>query len=170
MESIENIPSYTIRQVTESEWEKLRDIRTRLIEESPQAFGDNIEQTRRVPPTTWEGLARNNLIFVIENDQRFIATAGLRQNTDGVWLVTGVWTDPEYRGRGLGRKLLKHVIEVARTKGIGRLQLGVNQTQISAIKLYESLGFEKIFTLENEIYGDGKRYNQDNYQLDLAKI
>ena len=110
------------------------------------------------------------MIFVIENDQRFIATAGLRQNTDGVWLVTGVWTDPEYRGRGLGRKLLKHVIEVARTKGIGCLQLDVNQIQISAIKLYESLGFEKIFTLENEIYGDGKRYNQDNYQLDLAKI
>jgi putative acetyltransferase len=51
---------------------------------------------------------------------------------------------PAWQGRGLGRKLLKHVIRQAGRLGAKRLYLETNSGLVPAIRLYESLGFRHL--------------------------
>ena len=47
----------------------------------------------------------------------------------------------EYQGRGIGRKLLHHAIDRARTRGISAIVLGSNTRLKEALHLYETSGF-----------------------------
>jgi GNAT superfamily N-acetyltransferase len=49
--------------------------------------------------------------------------------------------DPEFRGRGLGRKMLGLALDFARGKGYRGLYLWTTAEQAGAVRLYESLGF-----------------------------
>ena len=48
---------------------------------------------------------------------------------------------PEFQGRSLGRVMLTQGLEVLRRKGVSRAMLFVDQSNASAVALYESLGF-----------------------------
>ncbi|HEX7676474.1 MAG TPA: GNAT family N-acetyltransferase, partial [Thermoanaerobaculia bacterium] len=48
---------------------------------------------------------------------------------------------PEAQGRGIGRRLCNHVIQFARGVGATEVELTSNTALVSAIRLYESLGF-----------------------------
>lgn len=64
-----------------------------------------------------------------------------------------IWTDalecylaelyvtPAVRGRGLGRELMHAAIELARSRGADRMDLGTGEQDVAARALYESLGF-----------------------------
>ena len=47
---------------------------------------------------------------------------------------------PAFRGRGVGRRLLKHLAHVAVSRGYGRLEWAVLDWNVDAIRFYESLG------------------------------
>jgi GNAT superfamily N-acetyltransferase len=47
---------------------------------------------------------------------------------------------PGFRGRGIGRRLLEHLAQVAVSKGYGRLEWAVLDWNVDAIGFYESLG------------------------------
>ncbi|MGN1092936.1 MAG: GNAT family N-acetyltransferase, partial [Monoglobaceae bacterium] len=73
---------------------------------------------------------------------------------------------PDYRREGIARKMLDTVINICKEKKIERLCLEVKESNISAIKLYESFGFKTD--------GVRKRYYQNKYDaylmsLDLTK-
>jgi len=51
---------------------------------------------------------------------------------------------PERRGSGLGARLLDHVMEVARVRGVEKLFLEVRASNVAAIGLYERVGFEEV--------------------------
>lgn len=46
-----------------------------------------------------------------------------------------------FRGRGLGERLLRHVVEYARRNGAREMHLEVRETNAAAIALYEKHGF-----------------------------
>jgi ribosomal protein S18 acetylase RimI-like enzyme len=48
---------------------------------------------------------------------------------------------PDHRSQGLGRALLERVLEFARQRGAGRIDLGTAVDDRAARALYESLGF-----------------------------
>lgn len=48
---------------------------------------------------------------------------------------------PAERGRGLGRALLEAAIDLARSRGADRMDLGTSETDTAARALYESAGF-----------------------------
>lgn len=58
------------------------------------------------------------------------------------WGVFGMSVDADYRGSGLGRRLLERAIAEAKSwPGFCRLELGVTPWNERAIELYRSLGF-----------------------------
>lgn len=47
---------------------------------------------------------------------------------------------PAFRGRGIGRRLLEHLAQIAVSRGYGRLEWAVLDWNVDAIRFYESLG------------------------------
>jgi ribosomal protein S18 acetylase RimI-like enzyme len=58
----------------------------------------------------------------------------------GVWEIVYLGLTPQARGRGLGREILEHALEMARCH-VSRLELAVDCRNIPAARLYQSAGF-----------------------------
>jgi ribosomal protein S18 acetylase RimI-like enzyme len=54
-----------------------------------------------------------------------------------------MYVDPKYRGLGMIHKIIERLTEWTTSKGITELRLEVYQTNESAIKAYEKVGFSK---------------------------
>lgn len=55
----------------------------------------------------------------------------------------GMGLIPEYRGQGLGSKLLAQVLDHAKTFGFEKVELHVYSSNTTAVKLYKKFGFEQ---------------------------
>lgn len=66
----------------------------------------------------------------------------------GVWIVideahiTNVAILPEYRGKQLGEALMRHVMDIARSRGALKMTLEVRVSNVAAKSLYRKLGFQ----------------------------
>ena len=67
----------------------------------------------------------------------------------GMWLIldeahiTNIAVHPDYRGRGIGKKLMQGLIDLMKEEGIGQMSLEVRKSNAVAIHLYESFGFQE---------------------------
>ena len=52
-----------------------------------------------------------------------------------------LYVTPARRGQGLGRALMEAALREARTRGAGTMDIGVDEPDLAARHLYESLGF-----------------------------
>ena len=82
------------------------------------------------------------------NSRFFLMFAdGLLAGYGGFWLVmdeihiTRVTITPALRGRGLAVRLMDHLFETARACGARTAWLEVRESNLRAIRLYETLGF-----------------------------
>jgi ribosomal protein S18 acetylase RimI-like enzyme len=75
---------------------------------------------------------------------------------------------PQYRGQGLGRKLMEATIAAAFAFGMTRIELIVRRDNANAITLYESLGFEIEGLHRNAIFIDGRYEHQ--YSMALMNL
>ncbi|MFT3734043.1 MAG: GNAT family N-acetyltransferase [Rhodocyclaceae bacterium] len=99
------------------------------------------EETRRFV----EGnLENGNPQFVVLHEERVVGFCDVvRMRMDALRHggVIGIGLLPEWRGRGIGRKLMTHTINAAWAAGFTRIELDVLQNNQRGMRLYESLGF-----------------------------
>ncbi|RFC48202.1 MAG: hypothetical protein DUW69_001240 [Verrucomicrobia bacterium] len=69
------------------------------------------------------------------NYSTFLARPGL--------YLEDLFVSPEFRGRGIGKALLRHLAGLAHQRGCGRLEWSVLDWNQPAIDFYESLGAER---------------------------
>jgi putative acetyltransferase len=62
----------------------------------------------------------------------------------GVYEVAKMAVSEDYRGHGVGRRLLEYTITYAKTLGAHTLELASNRKLANAVHLYESLGFRHL--------------------------
>jgi ribosomal protein S18 acetylase RimI-like enzyme len=66
--------------------------------------------------------------------------------------IEDVVVDEQYRGQGIGRKLMEKLLEEGKKKGLTEILLFTEDHRIPAIKLYSDLGFQlkesRIYTLK----------------------
>lgn len=60
-----------------------------------------------------------------------------------VMIVDSVIVNEPYRGQGYGQKLMKAVVDLAKTQDIDSIELQVNKSNEVAIRLYEKNRFQK---------------------------
>ena len=96
---------------------------------------------------------------VIPNRTRVIYSHG---GTLGIGLL------PDFRGRGIGRRLMQQTIDAAFAFGLTRIELTVREGNINAIALYKSLGFETEGLHRNAVCIEGQYENL--YSVALLRV
>ncbi len=108
------------------------------------------------------GPPQGGLLLIKTPDDRFIGCAGVRKLEGPIGELKRMYINKEGRGQGLGGRLLKKSIELARTLSYQKLRLDTLPSMKSAIGLYEKEGFYLIEAYRfNPI--DGTKF----YQKDL---
>jgi len=88
------------------------------------------------PPDGW--------LLLVRSGNGPVACAGVRRIGDRVCELKRMYVRPDYRGRGLGRRLAGLLIAEARRIGYATMRLDTIGTMVEAIALYRSLGFREI--------------------------
>jgi ribosomal protein S18 acetylase RimI-like enzyme len=73
--------------------------------------------------------------------------------------VLGIGILPEWRERGVGRRLMERSLEAARTFPLARVELAVRADNARAITLYGKLGFEAEGRRQRAMLVDGVYYD-----------
>ncbi|WP_406245985.1 GNAT family N-acetyltransferase [Microbacterium sp. M] len=136
------------------------------VESSTPALADFIaahhaDMVGTAPPESQHALPLEGLLvpgvrlFAAVEDGAPVATGALAAVDDGHEELKSMRTDPQLRGRGIGRTMLSFLIEDARSRGIRRLSLetGADDFFAPARMMYTRAGF-----VECEAFG---RYAPD---------
>ncbi len=98
--------------------------------------------------------------YVAELDKKIIGYIGSWFLGDLIHITT-IAVDPEYRRKGVGKKLMDFIIDIGKNEKVKKVVLEVRVSNLIAQKLYEKLGFiiEKI---KKEYYPDNR---EDAYYM-----
>ena len=138
-----------VRKAVPAEWERVRKLRLRSLEDAPEAFGSTLEEERAFGRSQWvawiEGWeGETNVLFVAEaeDDGTWVGMAvGSRTEEEPEAHLYAMWVDPGRRTRGVGGRLVQEVLGWAESWGARSVVLGVTETNEGAGRFYERLGF-----------------------------
>lgn len=80
--------------------------------------------------------------FILLDDNRLLGTVAIKKISKKNAELKRMYLLKEYRGQGLGSKLLDEAIEFCRGKAFKKVNLDTNIKQIGAQKLYQKKGFQ----------------------------
>lgn len=141
---------YFIKELAESDWLQYKAIRLRSLQDSPDSFGSTYEresafQTEqwisrlKVPPS-----ARDAVMLVAVVGGKYVGLVSCVTKCSAAHSATlyQMWVAPEYRKDGIGRALLEEACRWSIGQNVSHLSLSVSTTNVAAISLYSSIGFE----------------------------
>ncbi len=122
----------------------------------PDIFKDDLEFSQKFFEELINDENKLTLLMEEENKVMAIAYITIRENKVDVdkkiGYIEAVCVDEKYRGRGLGSEIVGQIETLAKSKGVGRLDLMVWGFNERAIEFYQCLGFDvQRFMLEKEI-------------------
>jgi GNAT superfamily N-acetyltransferase len=134
--------TYHIRSGTPDDWQVYRDIRLRMLQETPDAYASNYSVEVNFPESRWRERAGNPMLFLAK-DQRtaVVGTATGLEVSAGTVEVVAMYVAPEVRGQGCAGQLLDAVAAAARERGAHRLVLRVTAGNRAAHRSYTRYGF-----------------------------
>ncbi len=89
---------------------------------------------------------------LMKSDETTIGCGGLQRIDDTTSEIKRMWVDPNWRGLGLGRRLLTELESIAIGRRRSRVVLDTNETLLEAVAMYERAGYDPI-----------ARYNDNPY-------
>ncbi|MBI3486243.1 GNAT family N-acetyltransferase [Candidatus Daviesbacteria bacterium] len=142
-----------IVQLTPSDWQKYKELRLRALKENPEAFGQTLEDALSMSDEKWkQRLAKaaegiNYWIFFAKLDNELVGMVSARETNppdlNPTVKIQGVFVASEARNKGIGRKLISHLLtEIRKNPKWQKARLNVFSSQTQALSFYQSLGFE----------------------------
>jgi DNA-binding MarR family transcriptional regulator len=84
-------------------------------------------------------------VFVVAiSDGEPVACGGVKTIGPGVGELKRMWVHPDWRGAGLGSRLLRHLEDRSRAHGHGTLRLDTNAALAEAISMYDRAGYRRV--------------------------
>jgi len=120
-----------------------------------------IEQVSHPSPWPMKGLQeslQNHVAYVLEQDGAVIGFAFVQRILDEAHLLD-IAIAPSHRGKGLGRELLRQLMDEVLVSGVTIWFLEVRVSNVTAISLYQSLGYNELSLRRN--YYDGPEGKED---------
>lgn len=150
-----------VQEITANEWQRLRAIRLKSLEESPHAFGGTFDAESALDEESWRSKFEK-LDFLIASvdgvDGAVLSVEVLDGDFGATCWIGGCWSDPEFRGKGLMRAMFTYIDE--HDKDWKVQGLGVWTDNYNAIAAYEKLGFVKMGEDTESTRQPGKFYQR----------
>jgi ribosomal protein S18 acetylase RimI-like enzyme len=131
--------------------EMLQDAMLEAVRTSPDSFITTVEEVKTRPLDSWiEDIRSSTWAVAQRNGQVVGIVAGKRPDPasdiedDAVTrYIESVWIDPDFRGQGLGARLIKYLlgVEYQKNQRVRHFRLWVFPTNSTAVSLYERMGF-----------------------------
>ena len=148
-----------IRRLLAADAEGYRSIRLAALADAPEAFGSDVATESASPVDAFANTLRSGYVAGAFAGERLVAIAGFRalerektRHRGDIW---GVYVAPDARGTGIGRRLLEHVLDYARTQVL-QVHLAVTASNAAAVALYEHLGFIRYGTEPRALKVNGR--------------
>ena len=87
---------------------------------------------------------RKGAFFVLLKGETVIGTVALHHEAEAICELCRMYLAPQYRGQGLGHKLLEHAVREARERGFKEMCLKTASVLVEAISLYKRAGFSTV--------------------------
>lgn len=124
-----------IRPAREEDRRRLAELYAEVAAEGDKIGGEPpVDIERRASTFRLEGF------FVAEAAGETVGSLSVHGQLDGVGEI-GMMLAREWRGRGIGTRLMQAAVEYARARGMHKLSLGVWPHNAAAIALYRKFGF-----------------------------
>jgi ribosomal protein S18 acetylase RimI-like enzyme len=138
-----------VREITQDDWEQMRDVRLAALAEAPSAFGSSYAREVAFTEEQWRGrISERSATFFARVDSAdsapvAAAPAGLAgvYVEDGTANLVSMWVRPSARGLGVGKALIEAAAAWAKARGFAALFLWVTEANTSARRLYDQCGF-----------------------------
>ncbi|NUT41408.1 MAG: GNAT family N-acetyltransferase [Thermoactinospora sp.] len=124
---------------------RLREVRLRALQESPDAFGSSYAREIEFSEEDWLKRLKNpdSRWWVAESgDLGDVGLVCMLLEESGAHLLS-MWVAPEARGRGLASRLVDRCVEWARSAGAEQVQLWAVDDNQAARALYAAKGFTR---------------------------
>ena len=141
-----------IREATPQDWPAIWPF-FREIVAAGDTFTYPIDLDEACARDMWLLAAPNRTVVAIDDDGAgsIVGTAKMNNNQmgNGAHVASASYmVDPRRAGQGIGRQLCRHSVDWARREGFRAMQFNaVAESNVRAVKLYESLGFGVIGTI-----------------------
>jgi ribosomal protein S18 acetylase RimI-like enzyme len=169
----------TIRPLGPTDAAAFRVLRLRGLRDHPEAFGRSHEEIDSVEAIAARFRADVDSAFEFDfvlgafADDLLVGVGGCRRerlvkhrHTAYIW---GMYVAPEYRGTGLGRRLLVAAVARARTwTEVESLWLDVTTINTGARALYASCGFRTVAIRPRTLKVGDRYYDEELMMLDLV--
>ncbi len=107
--------------------------------------------------------------FVGLKDNRIVTTGQLDLSPgNSVGSIEHIVVHSDMRGKGLGRKIMEHLLVEAKKEGLTKLVLTSNPSRIAAHSLYKSLGFKIVGEKQKYDKGGNPTHKTCKFELDLS--
>jgi len=136
-----------IREMSENDWKRVAEIYYQGIQTNMATFQQEVPCYEE-----WDKSYLKKLRYVCTIDDNVVGWAAL-------FLVSGrcvyagvaelsIYIDEQYRGQGIGTKLLTYVVDAAETSGIWTIQASIMEENHASINLHKKCGFRMVGYIE----------------------
>jgi ribosomal protein S18 acetylase RimI-like enzyme len=129
--------------VTPADWKDLRSVRLRALADAPKAFVSEHGREDGWLEEDWRSAIYQGLWVVARTAHGVIGVARSSQDPQSPEsrYIEAVWVAPEFRRLGVGRGLVRWLIDRERKSGIREILLWVIDTNVHARSFYFGMGF-----------------------------
>jgi L-amino acid N-acyltransferase YncA len=150
-----------IRDATPDDWDAIWPFMRRIVT-AGETFSWDRDVSEEQARVMWFPEPPGRTVVAVDSDGTVLGTANSDRNHGGPAAhiaSASFMVDPGHQGRGVGRALGEHIIDLARADGFRAMQFNaVVQSNTRAVALWRSLGFEVLATLP-----EGFRHPVDGY-------
>ncbi|MBT6482561.1 MAG: GNAT family N-acetyltransferase [Gammaproteobacteria bacterium] len=89
---------------------------------------------------TCDHLEENSTHFAMTEHEELVAYSRLTELRENEYKISQIVVEPEHQGKGHGKEIITHVIEIAKYSGAKQIELNA---QVSVSDLYREFGFQE---------------------------
>lgn len=152
-----------VKKLSGDDWKIYKELRLQMLTEEPQAYSQTLEELEKRSDKDWKEktVADNMTILTIWVDGKLAGMNGLFYEEKDVVAIWGMFIRKEFRGMGLGKKLMDEIEkEIRKDKGVKKIQVSVTSSQVPAFELYKKIGFTEIKRIASKARLNGKSYDE----------